>query len=132
MRKIHRLKTWPVHFEDVADGNKTLEVRINDRDFQVGDRLILQEYQPVNDEYSGLVAVRDITHILEKHAGLKDGFVAMSIIIPVETEGVCVICGCTDEDCSRCIEKSGQACYWADSDSLLCSACAFEEGAGHA
>jgi hypothetical protein len=33
----------------------------------------------------------------------------------------CRICGCTDEDCSGCIERSGQACHWVAAD--LCSAC---------
>ena len=33
----------------------------------------------------------------------------------------CRICGCTDDDCRQCIEKTGQPCYWVDED--LCSAC---------
>lgn len=36
--------------------------------------------------------------------------------------GVCRVCGCTDDDCSRCIEKTGVPCYWIAPD--LCSACA--------
>lgn len=33
----------------------------------------------------------------------------------------CVSCGCTEDDCSGCIERTGEACYWVDDD--LCSAC---------
>jgi PRTRC genetic system protein E len=33
----------------------------------------------------------------------------------------CRICGCTQDDCRQCIEKTGAPCYWVDSD--LCSAC---------
>jgi PRTRC genetic system protein E len=33
----------------------------------------------------------------------------------------CRICGCTDGDCSQCIEKTGQPCHWIAED--LCSAC---------
>ena len=33
----------------------------------------------------------------------------------------CRSCGCTDEDCSKCIEKTGSPCSW--SDMTLCSAC---------
>lgn len=33
----------------------------------------------------------------------------------------CRVCGCTDNDCSQCIEKTGRPCTWAESD--LCSAC---------
>ena len=33
----------------------------------------------------------------------------------------CRVCGCTNEDCSRCIERTGEACSWAEDD--LCTAC---------
>jgi hypothetical protein len=33
----------------------------------------------------------------------------------------CRICGCTDEDCSGCIERTGEPRHWVEDD--LCSAC---------
>lgn len=33
----------------------------------------------------------------------------------------CKKCGCTDDDCSVCVEKTGRACVWTADD--LCSAC---------
>lgn len=33
----------------------------------------------------------------------------------------CRKCGCTERDCSQCIEKTGDACHWVEAD--LCSAC---------
>lgn len=33
----------------------------------------------------------------------------------------CRVCGCTDDDCRGCIERSGRPCSWAEPD--LCSAC---------
>lgn len=33
----------------------------------------------------------------------------------------CRVCGCTDEDCSQCIEKTGSPCHWIGLE--LCSAC---------
>ncbi len=33
----------------------------------------------------------------------------------------CRVCGCTDDDCSQCIAKTGHACMWVGLD--LCSAC---------
>lgn len=45
----------------------------------------------------------------------------------------CRVCGCTDNDCKGCIEKTGKPCYWTEED--LCSACVPEpqlEGAGKA
>lgn len=37
-------------------------------------------------------------------------------------ERKCRRCGCTDADCSGCIERTGRPCYWVEKD--LCSACA--------
>jgi hypothetical protein len=36
----------------------------------------------------------------------------------------CRVCGCTDDDCHQCIEKTGEPCHWVGED--LCSACADE------
>ena len=35
---------------------------------------------------------------------------------------VCRVCGCTDDDCARCIVRTGAPCWWVEAD--LCSACA--------
>lgn len=42
----HELKIWPKYYCRVANGEKTFEVRNNDRDFQTGDFVTLCEYQP--------------------------------------------------------------------------------------
>lgn len=36
----------------------------------------------------------------------------------------CRECGCTDVDCTQCIEKTGAPCWWVSAD--LCSRCATE------
>lgn len=33
----------------------------------------------------------------------------------------CRVCGCTDDDCSQCIAKTGEPCHWVERG--LCSAC---------
>lgn len=38
-------------------------------------------------------------------------------------QGTCSVCGCTDKDCKRCIEKTGHACYWENLAETVCSAC---------
>jgi len=38
----------------------------------------------------------------------------------------CRVCGCTDNDCSGCIERTGTPCFWVESD--LCSACQGDDG----
>lgn len=42
----HRLKTVNPYFQDVWDGRKPFEVRPYDRNFKVGDRVELFEYDP--------------------------------------------------------------------------------------
>ena len=44
--KYHRLKTLAPYWERVQSGEKTFEIRKNDRDFQVGDVLELEYYNP--------------------------------------------------------------------------------------
>jgi len=36
----------------------------------------------------------------------------------------CRVCGCTDTDCSGCIERTGAPCFWVPGADDLCSACA--------
>lgn len=37
--------------------------------------------------------------------------------------GTCKVCGCTDQDCTKCIERTGSPCHWVDGEHNLCSAC---------
>jgi hypothetical protein len=40
---------------------------------------------------------------------------------PTPHIGTCRVCGCTDNDCRRCIERTGLPCWWIEPG--LCSAC---------
>ena len=76
--KIHELKIYPHYFQEIVDGNKTFEVRKNDRGFRVGDTVILKEWD--NIKYSGREIHARITYILDdKFIGLANGYVAFSI-----------------------------------------------------
>lgn len=46
-RITHELKTWPKFFEATMRGQKRFEMRRKDRDFQVGDHLLLKEWNPI-------------------------------------------------------------------------------------
>ena len=78
--KEHKLKTWPVLFADVEAGVKTFEIRKNDRNFRTGDILVLQEYEPSTNQYSGreISVVVNYSICLDGLPGL-DGFIGMSI-----------------------------------------------------
>lgn len=84
---IHELKTWPMFFEAVKNGRKLFEVRKNDRNFKVGDDVLLREYYPENyfengDEahYTGEILHRKISYILKGgQFGIEEGFVVMGL-----------------------------------------------------
>ena len=42
----HKIKIWPQYYARVADGSKTFEVRNNDRGYQPGDIVHLNEFDP--------------------------------------------------------------------------------------
>jgi ASC-1-like (ASCH) protein len=73
----HRLKIWPEYFEAVLSGKKTFEIRKNDRDYQVSDLLLLQEYNPKTNEYTGRELLVEVTYITD--FGQPDNQVVMSI-----------------------------------------------------
>ncbi len=50
---MHVLKVWPEFYEVIKSHDKTFEVRKNDRDFKPGDGVMLLEYFPAEDRYSG-------------------------------------------------------------------------------
>lgn len=85
----HQLKTWTYHFQAIKKGIKTFEIRKNDRDFRVGDTLILEEYFPDAGEYGCDSIAVNVTHILAHDDfpdGIKPGYVVMSIQIEEQEE----------------------------------------------
>jgi hypothetical protein len=59
----HELKTWVSLFSAVRDGTKTFDVRKNDRDFSVGDELLLREYHHVTHTYTGRKLLVGVTYV---------------------------------------------------------------------
>lgn len=99
MPKTHHLKTLPVYFDAVRRGDKTFEIRKNDRDFQTGDTLVLEECNvstphaprgpgqpPLTREelgYTGAEIVVTVCYCLHGPAfGLEAGHVVMAIGSP--------------------------------------------------
>jgi hypothetical protein len=82
----HELKAWPHFFRSVWDGTKTFELRRDDRGYQVGDILLLREYDPDRDDlpcgerYTGRELTARVEYILVGgQLGLEEGYVIMSI-----------------------------------------------------
>ena len=81
---VHIVKIRPEHFEPVKSGNKTVEIRKDDRGYQVGDKLILAEWDSMSENYTGRACHVTITHILSGEPWLKTGYVALSIKTDVQ------------------------------------------------
>lgn len=64
-RQTHELKIWPGCFGAVKAGNKPFDVRENDRNFQVGDLLLLREFEPESEQYTGQTVTRWVSYILQ-------------------------------------------------------------------
>ena len=83
----HDLKTHPPYFAKVYSGEKPFEIRLNDRDFQRGDTLMLREYDPECGKvqamgspdpcYTGRWVQAEVTYITSY--GQKPGYVVMGI-----------------------------------------------------
>lgn len=80
MNKTHLLKTWCNYYDRSVEGEKPFEVRKNDRDFQTGDILVLQEFDPVDNAFTGRDKDFVITYILHGgQFGIEQGYVVMGI-----------------------------------------------------
>lgn len=76
--RIHKLKLRPEYYEAIMSGKKRFEVRINDRDYRVGDIIEFKEWNET--KYTGRTSIYfTITYILSDFDGLKDGYVILSI-----------------------------------------------------
>jgi hypothetical protein len=79
MRK-HKLKTWPVYFEEIASGRLSFSIRENEgRGFQKGDIAVLEEWNPDTvgtSKYTGRSMELEITYV-ESSWGLSPGKVAL-------------------------------------------------------
>lgn len=79
MPKVHNLKIETQFFKDVNSGLRQFEVRKNDRNFEVGDTLILEEFDPNTNKYLRGWIPKLITHKLDDTRFVKEGFIILSL-----------------------------------------------------
>jgi len=79
VRRRHELKVIMPYFEPLHGRVKRFEVRYNDRNFKVGDSVVLREWiQGVG--YTGRSITQDITYVLDDfHDGLQGGYVVLGL-----------------------------------------------------
>lgn len=88
--KTHELKLLTKYFNDVESGLKTFELRQNDRDFQLGDILILKDYYQCDTDYKDGIYTpphytnkqieKKVVYILEGGKyGLQEGYVILGL-----------------------------------------------------
>ena len=88
---IHELKLDRKFFKRVREGKKRAELRYNDRNYRIGDFLLLREVAGVDREYTAskvMVKILDIVTHDEFPAGIQEGYVMLSFgdLTPDETE----------------------------------------------
>lgn len=75
---IQRLKIEPAYFEAVSSWKKTFEIRYNDRDYKVGDLLVLREWD--GEKYTGREVDRVVSYV--SHYAQQTGYVVLALWHP--------------------------------------------------
>lgn len=78
----------------------------------LGEDALIEEAQDYHDQVEAEGGAADCERLTEEER------LAWA---QLRREGVCRVCGCTDNDCMQCVEKTGEPCHWVEPD--LCSAC---------
>jgi hypothetical protein len=85
--KRHVLKTWPEYFVAIIEGRKTFEIRKNDRGFSEGDLVVLKEFNPIKQIYTGRYAEYRIGCVVDiREFGLQIGYCAFSLLPRIATD----------------------------------------------
>jgi len=58
-------KVWPEFFREIASGNKTFELRLDDFECRPGDVLVLKEWDPKTKRYTGKVLEKKVGFVLK-------------------------------------------------------------------
>jgi hypothetical protein len=111
-RREHELKVWPEFWDALASGEKTFELRKDDRGFRAGDVLYLREWNPRSETYSGREMRRLVSYIISGQWGLEKDVVCMALAAPSAGNALpadnSMLCGLCEAD------RSKEPCRGAD------------------
>ncbi len=82
--QFHDLKLWPAQFKAVQQLKKTFDLRVDNRNYQVDDRIRYREFDPDSKEYTGATQVVVITYITRN--AVKHGLNPHHAILGIQTE----------------------------------------------
>lgn len=93
----HHLQSWPGEFQATWDGRKTFDLRSSVKGYELGDVLVLQEYDPDKNLYSGRTISALVMFVLPcGQLDLPRDLCVMSIRVFGKAEGLqgpeCVEC----------------------------------------
>ena len=57
-------KSWPQYFNSILSGEKKLDLRVADFEANVGDVLVLREWDPEKKQYTGRSLEKKITYVM--------------------------------------------------------------------
>ena len=84
--KIHEIKTVEPFFTQSKYGMKGFELRNNDRNYAVGDYLLLQQF--IEGELTGDTSWSIITYFLQGYVGLLDDYCILGTRLCADPEEV--------------------------------------------
>ena len=67
MATVHDVKSWTFLFQAIQSGAKTHDIRdVRDRNYAVGDLLVLNEFDQATGKYTGAKCVKKITYMTDR------------------------------------------------------------------
>lgn len=79
----HSLKSHKEPFQALWDGIRTFDVRVNDRQYTVGDSIMLSEYD--NHEYTGRVIGAYVKYMIQGEWGLPNNVCVLGLEVWART-----------------------------------------------
>lgn len=79
--RTHELKILPPFYNAVVSGEKTFEIRLNDRDFRSGDLVFLKEYSKKDSCFTGRMVSAEIGFVYKgTEYGVQEGYCVFSLL----------------------------------------------------